>query len=96
MPEKIEPPRAEAVTRDHLEKVVADGIRMAVSDPKLWEAAGIAMRAQAQSAAGGWVMGGVTAFLKKAAWIVFIVAGVYFIGGWGAVLAFFKTQGASH
>ena len=48
-----------------------------MSNPALWEAAGVAMRAQAQSAAGGWLLGGMRAMFTRAAWIVAILAGVY-------------------
>ena len=53
---------------------VTAGLRDAVADPQLWEAAGRAMREQAQSAAGGWLLGGVGALGKRAAWIVAIGA----------------------
>lgn len=74
---------------------VKDGITQAASDPALWAAAGAAMRQQAQSAAGGWLLGGIKAAATRAAWIVAILAGVYALGGWGAVLALLKGQGAA-
>lgn len=74
---------------------VEAGIMRAVSNPALWEAAGVAMRQQAQSAAGGWLLGGIKAAATRAAWIIAIVAGVYALGGWGAVLALLKGQGAA-
>ncbi len=73
-------------------EAVAAGIRQAVSDPAMWESAGKAMREQAQSAAGGWLIGGLRALATRAAWIVVIVAGVYALGGWGAVAALIKGQ----
>lgn len=77
-----------------IEDAVAAGIRRAVSDPELWDAAGAAMRMHAQSAAGGWFLGGMIAVLRKAAWVVVVVMGIYLIGGWGAVVAFLKANGA--
>ena len=74
---------------------VENGIMRAVSNPALWEAAGAAMRQQAQNAAGGWLLGGVKAAATRAAWIVAIIAGVYALGGWGAVLALLKGQAAT-
>jgi hypothetical protein len=71
------------------------GITRAVSNPALWEAAGFAMRQQAQSAAGGWLLGGIKAAATRAAWVIAIVAGVYALGGWGAVLALLKGQAAT-
>lgn len=76
-----------------IEEAVAEGIRRAVSDPRTWEAAGNAMREQAHSAAGGWILGGVMTLLKRIAWVVIIVSGVYALGGWTAVVTLFKTQG---
>lgn len=81
------------LTIELIEEAVAEGIRRAVSDPRTWEAAGMAMREQAQSAAGGWVLGGVVKLMKRTAWVVIIVSGVYALGGWAAVAALFKTQG---
>lgn len=72
-------------------EAVAAGIRQAVSDPAMWESAGKAMREQAQSAAGGWLLGGIRALLNRAGWIALIVAGIYTIGGWSSVVAFIKT-----
>ena len=74
---------------------VEAGILRAVSNPALWEAVGTAMRVQAQSAAGGWLLGGVKAMATRAAWVIAILAGVYAVGGWGAVLALLKGQGAA-
>lgn len=71
------------------------GITRAVSNPALWEAAGSAMRQQAQSAAGGWLLGGIKAAATRAAWVIAIIAGVYALGGWAAVLALVKGQAAS-
>lgn len=71
------------------------GITRAVSNPKLWEAAGAAMRQQAQSAAGGWLLGGLKAAATRLAWIVAAIAAVYALGGWGAVLALLKGQASS-
>lgn len=89
----------------HLEEQMADiavvmrdavtaGLRDAVADPQLWDAAGKAMRQQAQSAAGGWLLGGVGALGKRLAWIVAIAAGVYALGGWSALAALIKAQAA--
>lgn len=74
---------------------VEAGILRAVSNPALWEAAGAAMRSQAQSAAGGWLLGGLRAMVNRAAWIIAILAGVYALGGWGAVVALVKGHGAA-
>jgi hypothetical protein len=82
-----------ALDVEEIEKAVARGIQLAMSDPKLWEAAGSAMRAHAHATAGGWLIGGAVTLSKRLAWAVTILAGIYFLGGWSAVVAFVKTQG---
>lgn len=77
-----------------MREAVRQGLRDAVADPQLWDAAGKAMREQAQSAAGGWLLGGVGALGKRAAWILAIGAGVYALGGWSALVALIKAQAA--
>lgn len=77
-----------------MREAVRAGLRDAVADPQLWDAAGKAMREQAQSAAGGWLLGGVGALGKRAAWILAIGAGVYALGGWSALVALIKAQAA--
>jgi hypothetical protein len=93
MPEQKAQTHNDRLTIELIEEAVAEGIRRAVSDPRTWEAAGAAMREQAHSAAGGWILGGVATLLKRVAWVVVIVSGVYALGGWAAVAALFKTQG---
>lgn len=78
-----------------MREAVHTGLRDAVSDPQLWEAAGAAMREQAQSAAGGWLLGGLGAVGKRIGWVLVIAGGVYLLGGWGALVAFVKAQAAS-
>ena len=85
------PERRSLPEHDAIRAAVAEGIRDAVGDPALWEAAGKAMREQAQSAAGGWLLGGVRVLLARATWVVAIMAGVYALGGWSALVAFVKS-----
>lgn len=84
-------PERRAPVHDAIRAAVAEGIRDAVSDPALWDAAGKAMREQAQSAAGGWLLGGVRVLLARVTWVVAIMAGVYALGGWSALVAFVKS-----
>lgn len=77
-----------------MRQAVGQGLRDAVADPQLWDAAAKAMRQQAQSAAGGWLLGGVGALGKRAAWVIAIGAGVYALGGWSALAALIKAQAA--
>lgn len=83
------------VSRDEMAMImrdaVADGIRAAVSDPKLWTAAGEAMQQRAASATGGWLIGGARAAISRLGWLVFIGLGIYMVGGWGALAAAWKA-----
>lgn len=92
-PDRRKPHTPTTADTDAIRQAVADGIREAVSDPALWEAAGKAMREQAQSAAGGWLLGGLRTLLNRLGWALLIVAGIYTIGGWPSVVAFLKTGG---
>ena len=89
--------RAEAAAAtmrpDVIKHAVADGIKTALSDPQMWAAAMRAMQHHAQTEAGGWLFGGLKAVISRAAWVVVIGMGIYLIGGWSALAAFFKTGG---
>lgn len=80
----------------HIEEAVVAGIRRAVADSATWEAASLAIRAQAQSAAGGLLLGGMRAAITRLAWIVAIVASLYALGGLPAVIGWLKAGGANH
>jgi hypothetical protein len=80
------------VTKNELRDAVADGFRDAISDPAFWDAAMTAIQSRAQQEAGGWLLGGVKKFLQKVAWILVIGLGVYLVGGWAALVAFFKAN----
>jgi len=71
---------------------VEAGIMAAASNPALWQAAGAAMRQQAQSAAGGWLLGGLFKALKQVAWIAVFVLAAYQFAGWAGVMGLLKTQ----
>lgn len=71
---------------------VSQGLRDAVSDPALWDAAGNAMAERAQKTAGGWLLGGLRSAANKAALIAAVLLGLYWVGGPAAVIAFIKTQ----
>ena len=70
---------------------VSEGIRDAVSDPELWAAAIVAIQKHAKAEAGGWLFGGVRMALSKLAWFAVIGLAVYLLGGWSALVAFFKS-----
>lgn len=89
--------RAEAAAAtmrpDVIKHAVADGIKAAVSDPQMWAAAMSAMQAHAEKQAGGWLLGGLRTLASKAAMFIAIGVGVYWLGGWSALVALFKTGG---
>lgn len=71
---------------------VEAGIMRAVANPALWDAAGRAMRQQAQTTAGGWLLGGLVKALKQVAWIAVFVLAAYQFAGWVGVMGLLKTQ----
>ena len=79
------------LTEDKLREAVAQGIREAVSDPELWSQMLKAVRAHAEQEAGGWLFGGLKVALSKLAWIAVLGTGIYLLGGWTALVAFFKS-----
>jgi hypothetical protein len=81
------------ITAIAIEQAVARGIQAAVSDPATWEAAGKAMRTQAEQSAGGWLLAGLRAAFKKLAWVVLVCVLVYNLGGLPALTALMKGQG---
>lgn len=89
--DKVTAIEADHLRGEQLSAAVAAGIRAAVSDPEFWTAAAAAMRLRAQQEAGGWVLGGARAVLSRIAWLLAIGAGVYALGGWGALVAYIKT-----
>ena len=82
--------------RELVAEATADGIKRAVSDPALWAAASEGMRMHAANEAGGWLLSGMKAMFSRIAWIALIVLAVYSVGGWGGVVALFKSSGGSN
>lgn len=80
------------VSVEAIEQAVARGIRDAVSDPELWAAAAAAMQTRAQKAAGGFVLGGLRALATRIGWALVLLLSIYLLGGWSAVVAFFKSH----
>lgn len=73
---------------------VAAGIRDAVSDPETWAVAFDAFNKYAQSRTGKIFLGGLWTVLRKLVFVGLILAGVYAIGGFPAILALFKATHA--
>lgn len=89
-PERRRPDPAHAAA---IEQAVAAGIRAALSDATTWDAAARAMREHAQSAAGGWLIGGLITLAKRAAWIALFCVAAYQFSGWSGVASLIRTQG---
>ena len=85
---------ARQVDIDAIRIAVRDGIVAAASDREVWKIALDTLvpvaRHHAQAEAGGWLLGGVKAFMSKLAWVAVIGMGIYLVGGWSALLSFFK------
>ena len=82
-------------TNEALRIAVRDGIVGAASDPEVWAVAIGALRQQAQTEAGGWLFGGLKAFLNRILWVALIGVAIYLVGGWSALVSFLKHGGAA-
>ena len=73
---------------------VRDGIVAAASDREVWRIALETLvpiaREHAQAEAGGWMLGGLKVMASRLAWIALIGMAIYLVGGWSALVAFFK------
>jgi len=74
-----------------MSEAVAEGFRLAVSDPEVWSAAATAMQAHIQQQAGGLVLGGLRALASKLAVVALAAWAIYSLGGLSALLAWAKT-----
>lgn len=83
-----EPPRVDLAD---VRQAVALGVRDAVSDPAMWEAAFDAFNEYAQSRTGRFFLGSVGTILRKFLLGALIVLFIYSVGGWHSVVAFFKA-----
>jgi uncharacterized membrane protein YdbT with pleckstrin-like domain len=85
---------ARQVDVDAIRIAVRDGIVAAASDREVWKLALDTLvpvaRQHAQAEAGSWLLGGMKAFFSRLAWVVVIGMGIYLVGGWSALVAFFK------
>lgn len=85
--------QGEALAAAAVRDAVREGVTAAVSDPAMWTAAVAAIQAHAQQQAGGWLLGGLKSAMSKLGWGFLIGLGIYLLGGWTAVVAFFKSAG---
>jgi hypothetical protein len=79
---------------DAIRIAVRDGIVSAASDREVWRVALETLvpiaREHAQAEAGGWLLGGIKTLASRLAWVALIGMAIYLVGGWSALVAFFK------
>lgn len=80
-----------ALTAADVRRAVADGFMDAISSDAFWPAITNGMQRQAHQRAGGWLFGGLRELFSKLAWLFVIGLGIYLVGGWTALVAFFKS-----
>lgn len=61
---------------------VAEGIEAVITNEQVWAKVFTVLQEQAAERTGRFVLGGVTAVLKKAAWLGIALLVAYSIGGW--------------
>ena len=93
--EMVEDVRAGALTQHHVRDAMAEGLMAAISREDFWPTLGAGMQKHAAAQAGGWLLGGLKAALRKL--FLFVVLGLllYLVGGWSALVALFKSAGGS-
>lgn len=72
--------------------MMAEGIRTALGNPDTWAVMRKAWNAQAEQAAGSFVMGLVRTLAKQAFWFVMLLALLGHLGGLPLILAFLKLK----
>lgn len=83
--------KGEALTAGDVRDAVANGLKAAFADPATWAAAVTAIQRHTQAEAGAWLFSGIKTLLSRLAWVCVIGVGVYLLGGWSALVSFFKS-----
>lgn len=93
--ELVEDVRAGALTPRDVRDAMAEGLMAAISREDFWPTLGAGMQKHAAAQAGGWLLGGIKAALRRL--FLFLVLGLllYLVGGWSALVALFKSTGGS-
>lgn len=82
---------------DAIASSAAAGVRMAIADPRTWDAGfaamGESLRNSAQKESGRWIVGWFGWLMRKAALGFAIIAVLYYTGGWSAVVTWLKFGG---
>jgi hypothetical protein len=76
--------------RDEVRIGVAEGIAAAMTDEaaeRFWAKGLEVLQRQATERTGRFVLGGLTAMLKKLAWAAVLATAIYSVGGWSLVKA---------
>ncbi len=81
------------ILRDVVREATKEGIREAGADPATWEAWSEGLEMHAKRKAGGILLGGISSIFTRLAWILIAGMAIYMIGGWSALVAFFKSGG---
>ena len=84
-------PQDSDVMREIVAEGTAIGFQRAVADPATWASASAGLRKHATAEAGGWLLGGLKVLLSRAMWVLVAGMAIYMIGGWSALVSFFKA-----
>jgi hypothetical protein len=79
------------LTRDDVRDAIAEGLLRAIRHDEFWPALTTGMQRHAQAEAGGWLFGSLKAAMSKAAMFLLLGLLLYLVGGWSALVAFFKS-----
>ena len=81
------------IVHDATKQGLKEGLREVLADPATWEAGSDGLQAHAASKAGGFVLSGLRSIFTRVAWVLTAALAIYMVGGWAALVAFFKTGG---
>lgn len=82
---------ASALTQEAVRHAMADGLFDAINRPEFWPTLSSGLQRHARDEAGGWLLGSLKTALSRV--LLFTVIGllVYLVGGWTALVSFFKS-----
>lgn len=81
------------IVHDATKQGLKEGLREVLADPATWEAGSNGLQEHARNKAGGFVLSGLRSLFTRVAWVLTAALAIYMVGGWSALVAFFKTGG---
>jgi hypothetical protein len=81
-----------AMLRDEMRTAVSEGLEAVLTNEAVWAKVFLVLQQQATERTGRFVLGGLTAALKKALWVGAFAMIAYSIGGWTLLKAIWAAM----